>query len=139
MEDEIENKISLTIPGEPRAKQRPKWFKHGTYTPEKTVSYESYVKELFATKYPTFMPVGSAITLHIWAGLLIPKSASKKKVGMMKLGVLEPEKKPDMDNILKTVMDALEKLAYNNDSQICHLVLDKVFSERPRLEITISW
>ena len=85
------------------------------------------------------MPVGSAITLHIWAGLLIPKSASKKKVGMMKLGVLEPEKKPDIDNILKTVMDALEKLAYNNDSQICHLVIDKVFSERPRLEITLSW
>ena len=85
------------------------------------------------------MPIGSPVTLHIWAGLLIPKSASKKKLGMMKLGILEPEKKPDMDNILKTVMDALEKLAYNNDSQICHLVLDKEYSERPRLEITISW
>jgi len=135
----MESKISLTIPGEPKAKQRPKWFKHGTYTPEKTVSYESYVKELFATKYSTFMPVGSALTLVIWAGLLIPKSASKKKVGMMKLGIIKPTKRPDVDNILKTVMDALEKLAYKNDSQICHVVIDKDYSERPRLEITISW
>ena len=69
----------------------------------------------------------------------MPKSTSKKKLGMMKLGILEPAKKPDVDNILKTVMDALEKLAYKNDSQICHVVIDKDFSERPRLEITLSW
>jgi len=134
-----ENKISLTIPGEPRAKQRPKWFKHGTYTPEKTVSYETYIKELFTIKYCEFMPKEEALTLRIWAGLLMPKSASKKKLGMMKLGILEPTKRPDVDNILKAVMDALEKLAYKNDSQICHVVIDKDFSERPRLEITISW
>ena len=133
------NEIHLTIPGEPKAKQRPKWFKHGTYTPEKTVSYESYIKELFATKYPEFMPRGEALTLHIWAGLLMPKSTSKKKLGMMKLGILEPAKKPDVDNILKTLMDALEKLAYKNDSQICHVVIDKAYSERPRVEMTISW
>lgn len=134
-----ENKISLTIPGEPKAKQRHRWFKHGTYLPEKTVSYETYIKELFSIKYSEFMPKGGALTLHIWAGLLMPKSTSKKKLAEMKLGILEPEKKPDVDNILKTVMDALEKLAYKNDSQICHVVIDKAYSDRPRLEITISW
>jgi len=94
-----ENKIHLTIPGEPKAKQRPKWFKHGTYTPEKTVSYESYIKELFATKYPEFMPKETALTLHIYAGLFMPKSTSKKKVDMMKLGIIKPIKKPDVDNL----------------------------------------
>jgi len=135
----MESKISLTIPGEPKAKQRPKWFKHGTYTPEKTVSYESYIKELFAIKYPDFIPIESALTAHLWAGLTIPKSVSKKKEGMMKLGIIKPTKRPDVDNILKTVMDALEKLAYKNDSQIVRVVMDKDYSERPRLEITISW
>jgi len=85
------------------------------------------------------MPVGSALTLNIWAGLLMPKSTSKKKLGQMKLGILKPEKKPDVDNLLKTVMDALEKLAYNNDSQIVKAVIEKDYSERPRLEITIVW
>jgi len=36
-------------------------------------------------------------------------------------------------------MDSLEKLAYKNDSQIVRAVIDKDYSERPRLEITISW
>lgn len=134
-----EGTISLTIPGEPMAKQRPKWFKHGTYTPEKTVGYESYIKELFATKYSEFMPKDRALLINIWAGLLMPKSASKKKVAEMKLGIIAPEKRPDVDNLLKTVMDALEKLAYKNDSQICKAIIEKDFSERPRLEITISW
>ena len=139
MEAKIEKKISLTIPGEPRGKQRPRWQKFGTYTPKETVSYEAYIKELFAIKYPDFIPLDSALTVKIWAGLLMPKSTSKKKEGMMKLGILEPTKRPDVDNILKAVMDALEKLAYKNDSQICHVVIDKDYSDRPRLEITISW
>jgi len=58
---------------------------------------------------------------------------------MMKLGIIKPTKSPDADNILKTVMDSLEKLAYKNDSQIVRVVMDKDYSERPRLEITISW
>ncbi|GAH21527.1 unnamed protein product, partial [marine sediment metagenome] len=78
MEAKIENKISLTIPGEPRGKQRARWFKHGTYTPEKTVNYETYIKELFTIKYPEFMPKEEALTLHIYAGLFMPKSTSKK-------------------------------------------------------------
>jgi len=135
----IESKITLTIPGEPRGKQRPKWSPVGTYTPKKTVTYEAYIKELFAIKYPAFIPLDSALTIKIWAGLLIPKSTSKKKEGMMKLGIIKPTKSPDADNILKTVMDSLEKLAYKNDSQIVRVVMDKDYSERPRLEITISW
>ena len=97
------------------------------------------MKELFAIKYPAFIPLDSALTIKIWAGLLIPKSTSKKKEGMMKMGIIKPTKSPDVDNILKTVMDALEKLAYKNDSQIVRVVMDKDYSERPRLEITISW
>jgi len=135
----MESKITLTIPGEPKGKQRPRWQKLGTYTPKDTVNYESYIKELFAIKYPDFIPLDSALTVQIWAGLLMPKSTSKKKEGMMKLGIIKPTKRPDVDNILKTVMDALEKLAYKNDSQIVRVVIDKDYSERPRLEITISW
>ena len=135
----MEQKISLTIPGEPRGKQRPRWQKFGTYTPKETVNYETYIKQLFAIKYPDFIPIESALTAHLWAGLTIPKSASKKKVGQMKLGIIRPTRRPDVDNILKAVLDALEKLAYKNDSQICSVIIDKDYSERPRLEITISW
>ncbi|MBA7556431.1 hypothetical protein ES705_49139 [subsurface metagenome] len=78
-------------------------------------------------------------TLKKKAGLLMPKSTSKKKLGEMKMGIIKPTKRPDVDNVVKTVMDSLEKLAYKNDSQIVRVVMDKDYSERPRLEITISW
>lgn len=132
-------RITLTIPGEPRGKQRAKWSPVGTYSPKETVNYETYIKQLFAIKYPSFIPIESALTAELWAGLIIPKSASKKKIGMMKLGIIKPTRRPDVDNILKLTLDALEKLAYKNDSQICRVVIDKDYSERPRLEITLSW
>jgi len=137
------NEITLTIPGEPQGKQRPKFFKtgkfQGTYTPKKTVTYEAYIKELFAINYPDFIPLESALKVQIWAGLSMPKSTSKKKEGMMKMGIIKPTKRPDVDNVLKLCLDALEGLAYKNDSQIVRVVMDKDYSERPRLEITISW
>jgi len=43
--------ITLTIPGEPKGKQRPRWGKRGIYSSKDTVNYETYIKELFVAKY----------------------------------------------------------------------------------------
>ena len=39
--------IELIVPGEPMGKQRPRLSKFGTYTPTKTVNYETFVKEIY--------------------------------------------------------------------------------------------
>ena len=130
--------IQLNIPGEPQGKQRPKWSPAGTYTPKKTVSYETYIQELFAIKYPDFRPVESELKMTLQAWLMIPTSASKKKRKLMQDLALKPGKRPDIDNVIKVVMDALEKLAYKNDSQIVEAHLYKFYAERPRLDIRIS-
>jgi len=128
--------ITLIIPGEPKAKQRPRWFKHGTYTPAETVNYETYIKELFVAKYPDFVPLETALSLELIAYFTIPKSASKKKQRLMRLHMLKPTKKPDLDNCIK-IIDALESLAYKNDNQFVAIVAKKYYSMRPRLEIRI--
>ena len=130
--------ISLTIPGEPKGKQRPRWHKFGTYTPTETVNYETYIKELFAIKYPDFTPLESALRMELRIFLSIPKSASNKKKASMLVNDIMPGKRPDIDNILKVVCDALEKLAYKNDSLIVRILAIKEYSEKPRLEINIS-
>ena len=130
--------IQLYIPGEPQGKQRPKWSPRGTYSPKKTVNYETYIKELFAVKYPDFRPVESVLIMELQAWLMIPTSASKKKRKLMQDLALKPGKRPDIDNVIKVVMDALEKLAYKNDSQIVEAHLYKFYAERPRLDIRIS-
>ena len=47
-------------------------------------------------------------------------------------------KKPDSDNLLKTVKDALEGTFYKNDSQICKVNMEKVYSDRPRIEFELK-
>jgi len=130
--------IKLTVPGEPKGKQRPRWHKYGTYTPTETVNYETYIKELFTIDYPNFIPMEGALRMELHIFLSIPKSTSNKKKELMKIGTILPIKKPDYDNVEKVVGDALEKLAYKNDSQIVTSLTIKEYSERPRLEIIIE-
>lgn len=135
-------KIELTVPGDPQGKQRAKTFKRGdfvgAYTPRKTVNYEIYIKELFVDKYPDFMPLEGPLMLQFTAYVSIPSSTSQKKRLLMLDGAIIPEKKPDVDNILKIIMDALESVAYRRDSQIAIAIASKLYSERPRLELRIE-
>jgi len=48
-----------------------------------------------------------------------------------------PTKKPDIDNIIKGVADALNKVVYVDDTQIVALKAYKFYSDRPRIEIFI--
>lgn len=133
----MESKISLTVPGEPQGKLRPRWSPVGTYTPKKTVDYETYIKETFAISYPDFRPLEGALMMKLEIWLMIPKSASKKRKKLMEERIIRPTKKPDFDNTIKTVCDALEGLAYKNDNQIVTSITHKFYSVRPRLEIEI--
>lgn len=53
-------------------------------------------------------------------------------------GELMPAKKPDIDNIAKAVLDALNSVAYRDDTQIVELQIRKQYSEKPRLEIRME-
>lgn len=130
--------IRLTIPGEPVGKARPRMIRGGiVYTPAKTVNYETLIRELFVIKYPDFQPIEGPVEMNLFAWLKMPKE-SKKKTLAMESGEIRPTKKPDMSNILKTVEDALNNLAYNDDKQIVELTVKKWFSSRPRIELEIE-
>lgn len=133
----MESKISLTVPGEPQGKLRPRWSPVGTYTPKKTLNYEAYIKEMFAISYPEFTPLEDELTMKLEMWLMIPKSASKKKRELMEERLIRPIKRPDIDNTIKAVFDALQGLAFKNDSQIVAITASKFYSTRPRLEIEI--
>jgi len=133
----MESKISFVVPGEPQGKLRARWSPHGTHTPQKTINYETYIKEMFAVSHPDFVPLEGALAMQLTAWLMIPKATSKRKEKLMIDRVIRPTKKPDFDNIIKTVCDALEKLAYKNDNQIVTAIIHKFYSVSPRLEIEI--
>ena len=126
--------MKLVIPGEPKAKQRPRHGKGFTYTPKQTVDYENYVKWCFVESKGKLMD--GQLKAEIKAFFPIPKSYTKKKKKAIENG-LRPTKKPDLDNIAKSVLDSLNGLAYKDDSQVVILNIEKHYGD-PRVEIEIE-
>ena len=133
-----EKKISFVVPGQPQSKQRSRWSGHHTYTPKETVTYETYIKEMFVISYPDFILLEGALRMTVTAWIMIPKSTSKKRAKLMVERAIRPDKRPDWDNIGKVVSDALEGLAYKRDAQIVTGIVYKYYSHQPRLEIEIT-
>lgn len=128
--------IELKIPGPPMGKQRPIVTRRVAFTPKKTVNYENYVKELYIiNKFPK---LEGYISMSVKAYYPIPKSTSKKKKAQMLQGIVLPDKKPDVDNVLKGICDALNTIAYDDDKQIVHMDIEKYYSTEPRTEVTLK-
>jgi Holliday junction resolvase RusA-like endonuclease len=128
--------MRLTILGEPCAKQRPRLGKGFTYTPQKTVNYETLVKQLYITQGHERLE--GALKMTVNAFFSIPKSASKKNREKMLRGEIRPTKRPDWDNIGKIVSDALNEMAYKDDCQIVDARVIKRYSDNPRVEVEIT-
>lgn len=131
--------ISFTVYGEPVAKGRPRFSSGGnTYTPKKTKNAESIIAVLYKQKYGRHgFEKGVPLCAEITFFMKIAESDTKKTKMAKILGKLRPTKKPDIENMAKTVFDALNKVAYYDDSQIVDAVLRKVWSEKARTEIVI--
>lgn len=129
--------IKLTIPGEPVAKGRPRVTQFGTYTPTKTKNYETLVRELYIIQHGQTLLDGE-LSVDIKAYFTIPKSTSKKKKEQMIDKSIRPIKKPDLDNVMKSITDALNEIAYKDDSQIVSASISKYYSEEPRVEVLIN-
>ena len=130
--------IEFFVPGKPQGKARartvrmPNGFTR-SFTPDKTVLYENLIKSCFIdeaeAKQNGIFPLE--------AYFKPPVSQSLKKQRMMLLNEIQPLKKPDMDNIVKVVADALNGLAYHDDTQICCLGATKVYSREEGLQVRI--
>ncbi|MDU7337582.1 MAG: RusA family crossover junction endodeoxyribonuclease [Clostridium sp.] len=77
------------------------------------------------------------LAMQITAFYPIPKSKSKRIQAEMISGVIRPTKKPDCDNVIKTICDALNELAYKDDAQIVITQMSKYYGEVPRTLVKI--
>ena len=128
--------IQFTIPGPPVGKARARVTRQGhAYTPAKTVNYEALVKQTFAAKYPDFVPMAGPVRMGLWIMLMPSKETARK----IKKGIkVYPTIKPDVDNVLKIIADALSGLAFVDDKQIVESDLSKHYAERPMVEVVIK-
>lgn len=128
------------VPGKITGKGRPRVNTTTAiaYTPTKTKEYENIVKQYFIIKYRAVKPLEGRIAVTIKAYFGIPKNATKKQKEEMLNNNISPIKKPDIDNIAKIILDALNKLAFNDDNQIIKLNIEKIYSEEEKVYIKVE-
>lgn len=133
-------KVEFEIKGKPLGKMRHKNCRIGnfsrSYNPEFNVTYENLVKILYQEASTHYFAGGIRLELKVFFD--IPKSTSKKKRELMLSGEILPLKKPDFDNVEKIITDALNKIAYNDDCQICSNGGDRFYAEEPRVIVSLE-
>lgn len=134
--------MRFTVPGEPTGKARPKVYNNGSFvrgvTPEKTVLYENLVKVEFQRQCSRQPIIENPVALKIKCFYGLAMRDSKKKKTAKLAGAIRPTKKPDIDNCIKIIADALNGLAYVDDTQIVAVVAEKFYAEIPRVEVEIT-
>jgi len=131
--------ISFTVPGEPRAKARPRFSRKTghTYTPDKTVAYEELIRQRYMDATQERFADDAEVHAIIAAYYAIPKSVSKKKAMDMRRGAIRPIKRPDVDNLAKIVLDSLLGIAYRDDAQVVGCAVRKYYDDIPRVCVTL--
>lgn len=130
----MEIKVVGTIQG--KARPRFNYWTKNVYTPSNTKNYEKLIKSQY-TKADGVISQKD-ISIRIIANFKIPKSYTKKKIKEIEEGNLKPHK-IDVDNIAKVVMDALNKVAYEDDRQIVNLEVSKRYTkEEENIQIFIT-
>ena len=130
-------RVVFVVKGEPRGKGRPRFTKSGhAYTDDKTKQYETLVAWSYrkASGYKFAAPV----KVTIKAFHKPPKDKSKKVVEDMLDGHILPTKKPDADNIAKIVLDGLNGIAWDDDTQVVEMMVTKGYCTEPYVAVIIE-
>jgi Holliday junction resolvase RusA-like endonuclease len=61
-------------------------------------------------------------------------AGSKRALG----GAVLPVGKPDLDNLLKAVLDAINAIVFADDSQVVSLLASKTYGARPQVSVSVS-
>lgn len=78
------------------------------------------------------------IELRLTVTRSIPSSWSKKKKLQAQDGQLAPTSRPDLDNYLKAVLDALNGIVFKDDSQVVILSALKQYGDKPGTTVVLT-
>lgn len=121
-------------------KERPRvnMYSGMVYTPGKTKDYETLIQQSFKIKYKNFMQLEGRISVEIIAYLAIPKSAKKSEIPKMLDNEISPTKKPDVDNITKSVLDAMNNFVFKDDNQVSKVAVEKRYGNVEKIVVKVE-
>lgn len=131
--------INFIVPGNPKGQARPRFARMGkfvrTYDPKESVEWKARVA-LFA-KQAGARPIEGAVEITVVCFVPRPQYLLKKKATEEAFPCIT---KPDASNILKGIEDALNGIAYADDSQIYSARVSKWYPrkfEEPRTVVQV--
>lgn len=133
--------MKFMVPGVPVGKGRPRVTVSGehvhAYTPRRTADYEWLVRQCFRAQNrdACIIAENKPVRVEITAIYPIPKSDSKAEQER-KRGAAAMVK-PDIDNVAKIILDAMNDLAWHDDKQVASLAVDKLYGEQPGVHVRI--
>ena len=134
--------MEFIVEGNPEGKARPRFRrKTGTvYTPNKTQKYERRIRLAFREHGGKTIPSDCYVAITVDACFGIPKSYTKRKRLECQQNICRPAKKPDIDNVLKAVLDALNEAAFVDDKQVVSVACHKYYAAQGDgyLKITVQ-
>ena len=134
--------IEFEVDGEPVGKGRPRFARRGafvsTYTAPKTKAYEDSIIEVVKQKMYPNDPIEGPCSVNMILYVGIPKSYSKKRTQACMDGEEMPMKKPDLDNVAKAFLDAMNGIVYKDDVQVMRLVVQKVYDSHPSVVVHVK-
>lgn len=129
-------KTTIKIYTKPIPKARPRLYKGKAYTPKKTHDYEELISSSYLIQSNKDFGE-SFIKIKMLFEFEVPKSYSTKKRSEALKGVLRPTKN-DIDNLIKSVLDGLNGVAFKDDRQVFVIEAEKKFAEQNCITITIQ-
>ena len=131
--------INIVIKGKPKPQQRHRHTKRGfTYDPSKSDKKDFLA--LIHAEAPK-QPLKGDLSIKVVFGM--PYVKKHYRTGKYS-GELKPNpphaytNKPDIDNLLKFVMDAGNNVIWYDDSQIWKVEMEKIYTEHPLTSIEIK-
>lgn len=116
--------LEYVIPGPPQPKERPRRGRLGRwYTPDATKRYERHVK-------------GCAVAAKMAHGECWPMGAAYR---VKMLVWFQDLRRRDLDNVVKAVLDGLNGVLWDDDSQVVELSIGRaVDRDRPRVDVVVE-
>lgn len=121
-------KLSYDFP--PVPKKRARITRFGTYTPKECVRFEQLLRSATSFKLPFgFEVLDEAIGISVIFKFQKPKKMPK--------GRIYPSVRPDIDNYLKSVLDALNGVLWKDDGLIVVVVAKKIYSDEAGIDLSL--
>jgi len=130
--------VTVIIAGEPVAKGRPRFTRRGiAYTPAHTRKHEAHSRLAAQLAMDGRPPIDMPVRIELLVELPVPASWSRRKTADAITGHIRPTSRPDVDNYLKAILDAINTIVVADDAQVVEVYTKKNFSVAPKMIATI--